>query len=120
MQLLDRGFSFPLHDSKKFAIDHPEILLTAAVVVATKLTLPFNGQSPLLTLDDALGCTTFHWDNWFNTVAQPLIEKKEARTVPDYTQMKADQVVSLSQPELNAYFAHTAGLIDANSESHHC
>ncbi|KAI9167239.1 eukaryotic translation initiation factor 5A [Paramyrothecium foliicola] len=111
--LLQCPFGLPVHKSKIYPLDHPEVLLVALLVVATKLAFPF--ESRYNSLLQFKFTPTFNWTVWAESeVTSP---EKSARDKPDYDQISAEDVASMSDEALSAYFSHVSSFIDRNNEN---
>lgn len=109
------GFQLPIHKSRLFILDYPEILLVSVAVVATKLSSPLGGSSPLLQGIGFEAGLRFNWDKWREAIAElddPLASQGE----PSFDKVTADQVIAMTSEQLDKYFAHISSLIDKKSE----
>lgn len=111
--MLECSMGFPLHKNRMFATDHPEILLVALLVVATKLTFPFKGTSSPLELRFT---PAFDWNKWSKVRNELSKHAAPEAKRPSFGKVTAENVASMNDDELSAYFAHVSSFIDRNSE----
>lgn len=111
ISVMKLGFQLPIHKSRLFILDYPEIMLVSVAVVATKLSSPLGGSSPLLQGTGFEAGLRFNWDKWRETMAElddPLASQDE----PSFDKVTADQVIAMTSEQLDKYFAHISSLID--------
>lgn len=100
-------FQFPVAKTRVFPVDHPEILLIALLVIAAKLCFPFS------TSNGKLGSTVFDWNKWANS---RLICESQPSANPSMSDYSAEEIVSLSEDDLDQYFGEMAILNDIKSK----
>ncbi|KAH7022505.1 ubiquitin family-domain-containing protein [Ilyonectria destructans] len=116
ISVMKLGFQLPIHKSRLFILDYPEILLVSVAVVATKLSSPLGGSSPLLQGTGFEAGLRFNWDKWRETMAElddPLASQGE----PSFDKVTADQVIAMTSEQLDKYFAHISSLIDKKNDN---
>ncbi|KAH7133487.1 hypothetical protein EDB81DRAFT_762796 [Dactylonectria macrodidyma] len=116
ISVMNLGFQMPIHKSRLFIIDYPEILLVSVAVVATKLALPFGDgpQFPRISgVDEDL---RFDWDIWRDEMdeADDLLAPHNE---PSFEKVTADQVTSMTPEQLEKFFAHIASQIDKKNDN---
>ncbi|KND90305.1 RNA polymerase I-specific transcription initiation factor rrn7 [Tolypocladium ophioglossoides CBS 100239] len=110
-------FQFPANNSKILPLDHPEIRLVALLILATKLCFPFKGNQPST---DGLGTAYiphFDWETWKQGLVQHPEEEELSNKAAQFEAVTPNQVVQMNDEELDAYFAHIAGLVDNRNEN---
>jgi hypothetical protein len=95
-------------------VDHPELLVQALLVVATKLAYPFQGISTSLGRE-LMFTPTFNWDVW--TKNATLETDKSKHSLPDHGGVTAEKVATMNDEELDAYFSHVSSFIDRNNDN---
>ena len=110
-------FQYPVLKPRIFLLDHPEILLAALLIVATKLCFPFHQTSHSLLDVDSGSVTRFDWSQWNLRIAGPFAESKASQEGPNYDHVKTEHVVAMTDDELDAYLSHVASFVDNPSES---
>src|SRR5690606_16811118 len=100
-------------------IDHPEILLPALIIVATKLLFPFQ-RSQLSSLDlEGVPALKLDWAKWAQS--QGDLEdgsvSHSRKTKPSFQDMNADKIVSMPAEELDSYFKRILTLVDNRSKT---
>lgn len=114
ISVMKLGFQLPIHKSRLFILDYPEILLVSVAVVATKLSSPFGSSSPLLQGTGFEEGLRFNWDKWREAMAE-LDDPLASQGKPSFDKVTADQVISMTSEQLDKYFAHISSLIDKKS-----
>ncbi|KAH7137126.1 ubiquitin family-domain-containing protein [Dactylonectria estremocensis] len=116
ISVMKLGFQMPIHKSRLFVIDYPEILLISVAIVATKLTLPFGDGPHLLQIPGVDVGLRFNWDKWRDEMdeADDLVAPDNE---PSFDKVTADQVTSMTPGQLEKYFAHIASQIDKKNEN---
>ncbi len=71
--VLQLPLQFPLHKSRIFPLDHPEIVLVALLIVATKLCFPFADDQDSL-LKGVNGISRLSWSQWVECIGVPMKE----------------------------------------------
>ncbi|KAI9901524.1 hypothetical protein N3K66_003341 [Trichothecium roseum] len=109
---LEISFEYPIHKSRVYPMDHPEILLVSLLVVSAKLCFPFKEAD-----SESKG---FRWSQWASQ-ARDSIELTNANSRdlrPDgLKDITADQVVSMNDTELNKYLGFVSSFTDNRSDS---
>lgn len=110
------SFVLPVHKSRVFILDYPEILLVAVTTVAAKLCFPLNRYQSLLQ-DTSIGLHSgFGWNKWCQGMDELHEEPPSAANELDLDKVTADQVARMTSKELDAYFSHVASSIDKRSK----
>ncbi|KAH6997527.1 ubiquitin family-domain-containing protein [Ilyonectria sp. MPI-CAGE-AT-0026] len=116
ISVMKLGFQLPIHKSRLFILDYPEIMLVSVAVVATKLSSPLGGSSPLLQGTGFEAGLRFNWDKWREAMAElddPLASQGE----PSFDKVTADQVIAMTSEQLEKYFADISSLIDKKNDN---
>jgi RNA polymerase I-specific transcription initiation factor RRN7 len=98
---------FPVNKNRIFPTDHPEILLMALLVVATKMAFPFKKNTlcfePRVT-------PRLDWSKWTKAVGE-LVKRSPPET-KKYDKVTAEEISAMSDKELSAYFTYLSSFID--------
>ena len=112
---LDLTFRFPLAKAKIFPIDHPEVLLISVLMVATKICFPLTfAQSPL-SEDNITSIPRLDWQAWGQVISQAPGRDQPSSSKLDIDSITPEQVVSMTDSELDEYFSRVASLNDKKS-----
>lgn len=107
--------SFPFGKSKVFPLDHPEIVPITLLMVGTKLCFSFDTSisAPAGTL---MRVPTLNWSAWQEDMADVAQYHEELRLQSRFTTVHGEQVASMDEGELCAYFSQVAGLTEHRGE----
>lgn len=99
-RILGFDFTFNMEKQRYKLLDHPDILLAASVVFATKLLYPFDGKyrRPLNYRDPS--SLRIDWSKWRELMRDPEDEKLERR---DINKLEAEDVWTLSDEKIDDY-----------------
>ena len=114
--MLGYRFSFPVNNTRILPLDHPEIRLASLLVLATKLCFPFKVNEPS---NEGLGTAYMpqvEWEAWKRALIQHPDDKDLSDKAAVFEAMTPNQVVHMTDEELDAYFAHVSGLVDNKSK----
>ncbi|KAF7560758.1 hypothetical protein G7046_g3386 [Stylonectria norvegica] len=117
MAVMNMDFQLPIRKSRVFIIDHPETLLVASIIVATKLCLPFANDYPLVQITDMRQNFRFSWDDWREYIKEPVVESQAIDDESMFDKVAADEIISMTPEQLDAYFAHIASTIDKKNNN---
>lgn len=106
---------FAVNKTKMFPLDHPEIVPVALIIVATKLCFPFVDDHPASLGQGLNDGARLNWEQWIDGIANPIRDQKQSEKRLNYDEMTPDRIVSMTDEELDAYFAHVASLVDKTS-----
>jgi hypothetical protein len=112
---LELTFQFPLEKTKIFPIDHPEILLLSVLIVVTKLCFPLTPKQSPLSTDDITVIPRLDWPAWSRVVSQAPGRGQPSSSRPDLDSITPEQIVSMTDSELDEYFSRLTNLSDKTS-----
>lgn len=96
------------------AINDPDTLLLAVVVVSTKLCFPFENVAQAERDDDKLLLPKMDWSKWMDIMETSSTEELPMKEV-DYKSITTEQLVSMNPEELDKFFAKAAAEVDIRS-----
>ena len=108
---------WPIHKSRRFILDHPEILLIAVTVVAAKLSFPFQGYQSLFQEVNTNQDSVFRWTKWRKVMRDHSAAYRLPKDEPSFEKITVDDVARMTPKELDVYFSHIASLIDKKRKS---
>lgn len=109
---LEMSFQFPVTKSRIFPVDHPEILLVSALVVATKICFLWTEVTFFVASDEL---PRLDWQQWEEATAQMSWVGAKQPSRPDLISITPDQVATMTESELDEYFGRMASLSDGKS-----
>lgn len=109
---MEMSFEFPVTKSKIFPIDHPEILLVSTLIVASKICFPWTQTSPPLSTEPL---PRLDWQQWQQSTPQIAEGGPKPLSRHDLISITSDQVVTMTELELDEYFSRVASLSDNRS-----
>lgn len=110
---LDCTFRFPVKKQKIYPIDHPDILLVSTLLVATKVCFPL-GSSMLVEGWEA-GMPRLDWQEWSASMSRRASNSEPSAPELDLKSVTAEQVVLMTESELDDYFRRISSLNDKQS-----
>lgn len=114
MSILEISFQFPVTKSRIFPVDYPEILLISVLIVATKICFPWKQVEPALSEEPL---PRLDWEQWQQVTSQTAGDDQGLASRPDLVNVTSEQVVAMTEPELDEYFGRMASLGDQTSKS---
>lgn len=99
-RLLDLDFCFSMQKKRFKLLDHPDILLVACVVFATKLLYPFDGEQRVPVSYRDPSSLQIDWRRWKELMRDVAFEGLERR---DMTNLKAEDAWTLTDRKIDDY-----------------
>lgn len=109
--LLGCRLQYPTLKPRFSLLNHPEIVLVALLVVASKLCLPFEHVTSLASRSEKPPSLKFDWRQWSDARSRPTHEKTT------FDNVTAEEVAAMDEKELDAYFSHVSSFISQKSEA---
>jgi hypothetical protein len=86
------------------------------LIVATKLCFPFQHHQSHLLVFNTIHTSQVDWKQWGQLMKESAEEPRNLPMLSDYEDITVDQVVSMSDTDLEQYFNFISSLIDAKSK----
>ncbi|UNI22061.1 hypothetical protein JDV02_010872 [Purpureocillium takamizusanense] len=113
--LLDSHFTFPTGSHRIRHIHHPEIHITALLIVATKLCFPFEQRRSSFLPPGETPLPKFDWERWKGGQTATTSEPDD-RNIRFGTATEKE-VMNMTDEELDEYFSYIASFTDNKNEN---